>query len=537
MGVKDFMPFVRDKSRATNTSLSQLLVESPLKTWIGIDMSIIIMSAIKGSPKIIDQMFSLPECPIDELNDKVCSVLETFVKEGYFILCCFDGFPGPLKQNGAHLHRYGDHNAKRQRLDELYKMEMFSSMDEEEAVITEAKKLRKELASFNRPDLLYELKMAIKRHFGANSISVGSFSEADHQLGSLFHQGIIDYVYSNDSDLILLGVDLITNVTTSGTCWFMSFEGLKQRMLTSVRCNKTIIWSDELLHFVACFLGNDFLPRNPGNTPGRLSHFVQYITDDDGRIKHTGNDAFWEYIRYTVLEPIHCSAEIKQYWNTDNKRLGHIKKWMEALAMFSDGPAFFIEVDDTNSSIRDAFKNGEFKTYIGSVKGLKHDHEEYWKMDDNKKNTKYDTRTYRLGFHPIDEFKDQLSMREESLETLMEKVIRLEVWSKKGQDIKPLDTLTDNQGRELYHGSILHFHHIPIRFFSRDSLDFWLQARQIQVPSALPDIRSLVNVVWTTLNEKLKPIPKVLMRGRSGYCSPACLVPREGTTVMYPIWG
>ena len=52
-----------------------------------------------------------------------------------------------------------------------------------------------------------------------------------------FHQGIIDYVYSNDSDLILLGVDLITNVNTSGTCWFMSFEGLKQRMSTLVNCN------------------------------------------------------------------------------------------------------------------------------------------------------------------------------------------------------------------------------------------------------------------------------------------------------------
>ena len=207
---------------------------------------------------------------------------------------------------------------------------------------------------------------------------------------------------------------------------------------------------------------------------------------------------------------------------------------MEALAMFSDGPAFFIEADDTNSTIRDALRNGKYKTYIGSVKGGKRDDEEsYWMMDDNEKNTKYDKRTYRLGFHPVDEFKDQLSMRKESLETLMGKVIRLEVWSKKGQDVKPLDTLTDNQGRELYHGSILHFNDIPIRFFSRDSLDFWLQARQIQVPSALPDIRSLVNVVWTTLNEKLKPIPKVLMRGRSGYCSPACLVPRVGTTVTY----
>ena len=43
MGVSNFMPFIRDGgAKATNTSLSELLRQAPSKTWIGIDMSIIL---------------------------------------------------------------------------------------------------------------------------------------------------------------------------------------------------------------------------------------------------------------------------------------------------------------------------------------------------------------------------------------------------------------------------------------------------------------------------------------------------------------
>ena len=49
----------------------------------------------------------------------------------------------------------------------------------------------------------------IKNEFGNNAVIIGPPFEADHQLASLFKQGIIDYVYTNDSDLIVLGCDVI----------------------------------------------------------------------------------------------------------------------------------------------------------------------------------------------------------------------------------------------------------------------------------------------------------------------------------------
>ena len=46
----------------------------------------------------------------------------------------------------------------------------------------------------------------------------------------MYKQGIIDYVYTNDSDIIAFGTDLITNVSSNGKCWIMSFDNLMKRL-------------------------------------------------------------------------------------------------------------------------------------------------------------------------------------------------------------------------------------------------------------------------------------------------------------------
>ena len=58
---------------STNTNLDELIKNrsSPQDTWIGIDMSILLVSVSKSNPNIIKQLFSRPICPIRSLNQKI----------------------------------------------------------------------------------------------------------------------------------------------------------------------------------------------------------------------------------------------------------------------------------------------------------------------------------------------------------------------------------------------------------------------------------------------------------------------------------
>ncbi len=86
-----------------------------------------------------------------------------FVNAGFNIVCCFDGKSGPLKTNHAYLSRYGNNQEKQEELKRLYETNSFETDEEELKNIAEVKKLRKELAGFNRPDLLFELKKKIEQ--------------------------------------------------------------------------------------------------------------------------------------------------------------------------------------------------------------------------------------------------------------------------------------------------------------------------------------------------------------------------------------
>ena len=61
------------------------------------------------------------------------------------------------------------------------------------------------------------------------------------------------------------------------------------------------------------------------------------------------------------------------------------------------------------------------------------------------------------------------------------------------KDIVPLVGPFDESGRELFHGSLLHFEEVPIRYYSKEALDFWLSSRQIKSPATLPEIRCLAS--------------------------------------------
>ena len=97
-------------------------------------------------------------------------------------------------------------------MNELYSVTSFESNKDEDNNIKRVRQIRKKLASANRLDLLFEIKSSLKTKFKEQIIFIGSPFEADHQLASLFNQEIIDYVFTNDSDLSVLGTDVILNM-------------------------------------------------------------------------------------------------------------------------------------------------------------------------------------------------------------------------------------------------------------------------------------------------------------------------------------
>ena len=287
MGVKDLMPLIRDSPKSTNTSLKQLINEHPSKTWIGIDMSILIIRSLKSSPRQCAQLFCEPKIPIDDLYNNICKELQVYIEHGFTTVCVFDGMTPKLKKDLAHMTRYGDNDTKREELASLLSATQFTSSAEENRNVARVKQLWKDLASFNRVDLVYDLVSMIKKRFGKKAICIGAPYEADHQLAALSHQGIIDYAYSIDSDIPLLGCDLVTNTKLDGKCFMIDYSTLINYKLPDKFGNLTspsIPWNVSALVNVVCFLGNDYIRRNPGNSLSQVKDFLDSIRGLDGSV-------------------------------------------------------------------------------------------------------------------------------------------------------------------------------------------------------------------------------------------------------------
>ena len=100
----------------------------------------------------------------------------------------------------------------------MYEIKTFECLVDEQNSISEVKKLRKDLATFNRPDCLHSIVKGIADRFGEKAICVGAPFESDHQMASLSYQDVIDYVATIDSDLLALGTNVVTDVKPNGSC-------------------------------------------------------------------------------------------------------------------------------------------------------------------------------------------------------------------------------------------------------------------------------------------------------------------------------
>jgi len=102
MGVKGLStPIIRDSATAKNANIKKLLEKDATKNIIGIDMSILIVKALLGSPNSVSLYHSDPKQPLPEVTDKVVSSVKMYISEGYKAVCVFDGITHKLKAERA----------------------------------------------------------------------------------------------------------------------------------------------------------------------------------------------------------------------------------------------------------------------------------------------------------------------------------------------------------------------------------------------------------------------------------------------------
>jgi len=159
----------------------------------------------------------------------------------------------------------------------------------------------------------------------------------------MYNQGIIDYVFSNNSDLSVLGSDVIYNTKFSGQCWLVTNDELLMKRLPNKLKFKDRMLTKDVVRHCASFLGHDFIERNWGNSPSKLKCFIEKISNADGSLKSEGG--VFDYVFHTALNPTNCSTAQKGTWDAHKKKI-HIKKWKEAMEMFDREPAFIVESND-----------------------------------------------------------------------------------------------------------------------------------------------------------------------------------------------
>ena len=441
----------------------------------------------------------------------------------------FDGRTPQPKKDVAHEKRYKHVEQNKLRLEELYKVGSFANDDEEKNNVAEVLKLRKKLSPI-RSDMIYYVLEAVSKneHLKDKIFCCGAPYEADHQLVSLFNQNIIDYAITTDSDLVCIGADVIIADSfnrKTGACWKITLPLLLEQMSEKTQKKGTkYTWNSNILHHVACLLGNDYIKRISGISVSKITDFVKEIhgLNEDGIYKHI----------YDVRTKKSSGKKAERVvWNEDEtKRRDHVKLWKKAKAMFEDGPAFLLRPINESETPRDAFFNGSYQIDLGS---LRDSSDVEW--------ISAKTNDLLLGFHPQEEFRDlmdcnepevEYSNTEEKMAALRKECFKLRRWSKTGEVLKGLKVPVDDNGNELYFGSIIDFGRIPPLYHTADILKFYLESRQVKCPSRLADIRFMVDKIFNSHGDKLQPIPKILMRGVSGWIKEEVLQIREGKTEM-----
>lgn len=128
----------------------------------------------------------------------------------------FDGASSHIKGQ-THAQRYGNNDAKQERLKELYKKRIEGTNLVDAETLSEVRDLRKDLIQIY-PDMIKSVMNIMRAAFKEKVHFIGAPFEADHQLGNLYLQGAIDYIFTIDADIMVFGTNVIESLKADGKC-------------------------------------------------------------------------------------------------------------------------------------------------------------------------------------------------------------------------------------------------------------------------------------------------------------------------------
>jgi len=533
MGINGLsVPVIRDKSTAKNADINKLLEQSPGKNIVGIDMSVLIVKAMLSSPNAVSLYHSEPKQPLTEVTSKVTESVRTFISSNYKVVCVYDGITHKLKEEGAHVHRYGKNELLKRELNTLYDKakDGFDNMESMTISIDRVNALRKKLCR-TRPDIVHDIKNNLENKFKEDVVCVCAPFEADHQLASLFRQGAIDYVHTIDSDLVCLGADMMIDVNKeTGSCWLMTVEKfLSERLPKNYNVGRNQKWTLDILAHVTCILGNDYLKKVPGAGKEKAISFVKNVTNEDGLLIDEC-DMYQHVIDDIVSKPTrhgNVSHDDIKKWKTDEFQKQYIKRWMESAAMFLHGPVFLIVPNDNNMNVREALMQNNYHVDLGTMSG---NVLESWEVPVQSEADKKYNRTLLVGFDAREVLVDTFDVHrppEMVMKDMFLECFQMHRWMKTGKMLEGLEPPKDQKGRELYFGTILNFEEVPVEYHSKEMLAFWLECRGVKVPDISEEVTRVVKLVYNKVGDKLQPIPKSQMKGASGWVTPELICRKD----------
>ena len=208
--------------------------------------------------------------------------------------------------------------------------------------------------------MIHSVMEIMKAAFGDQVRFIGAPFEADHQLGYLYINGALDYIFTIDSDIMAFGTDVTKAINANGKCSIIKYDNLIEEIPNSLEVNPLIIrLSLPVLHHLGCFLGNDYIMHVHGNGKVKAKKFILSLADTDGNINRD------DEIVYTAIDDA-----IKKKIPDEKERKAWMKRWYDAHAMFTNGPVFIFS-SPNNKSLRDAIldDNHLFDVLIGQMCG------------------------------------------------------------------------------------------------------------------------------------------------------------------------
>lgn len=493
MGAKDGAPLLRPSKKYTHSlsSIRNLHPKDGDDPLVAVDISILIVRALK-TKDVITEFFMEPPVPVKKVIPYIKSRLDLLRNHKFRPILVFDGQRCPAKADETR-KRYQNIPAKTETLGRAYSGQTTLSMDD-------VLKLRKE-STFVREDILYEVVNMAKEE---GMPVVGAPFEADHQIVSLAMQGVVDYVFTDDSDLPFIGSpETIMRLSLGGKCCLVSLNDLlNKKMPSQVGSGRPFNLYDMALF--SCFLGNDYVHRLANNgvaaSKTRMKNWCALSSDKDK------GDFIASYV----------------------EQLPEPSKFGVAMEMCQHAPVFIVKPNDPDTSARNAFLAGA-ASFSVLLRSLDNDPESdsvnYWIMDDST------GRNMRVGFIPARALVDGY---QEDDEVSYKNLFHMIQWSRTGRELVGIKPQLDSEDRQLCHGSILDFEKVPAKYVPDEALIFWLAVRQIV--NSFEDRTALVDMV-EHLRQRSPPLqilPAFLLRGGGGYVTFEVLAPRDGDVPI--IW-